>query len=175
MAAEMVMNHTMNTMATACQSAPSMAMDVTHYMELLMANQPWNLIIFMAVPVIMAELLVASEFFVTFNRLYDGRLRQFNKWLGTVLGFYFLGIFIYISTTVLPTIQWRGIIDILSVGFYLSGVIFLFGISLLELGVIGSNFNQEQKMKTHFILLIGFLVVSHAAMIFGMANPSLLA
>ncbi|HEY5587685.1 MAG TPA: DUF6803 family protein, partial [Candidatus Paceibacterota bacterium] len=27
-------------------------MNMTHYMELLTANQPWNLIMFMAIPVI---------------------------------------------------------------------------------------------------------------------------
>lgn len=105
-----------------------------------------------------------------FNRLYDGTLRTFNKYLGTFLGFYFLGIFIYLTTTVVPTIQWRGIIDVLSVDLYLSGVIFLFGISLLELGVIGRGSTRENKMKTHFILLIGFLFVAHFAMIFGMAS-----
>jgi len=146
-------------------------MAITHYMELLMTNQPWNLIFFMAIPVIMVEILVASEFFVTFNRLYDGTLRTFNKYLGTILGFYFLGIFLYLTTTVVPTIEWRGIIDVLAVGLYLSGVIFLFGISLLELGAFGRGFTRENKMKTHFILLIGFLVVAHLAMIFGMATP----
>lgn len=30
-------------------------MDMTHYMELLATNQPWHLLIFMAVPVILAE------------------------------------------------------------------------------------------------------------------------
>lgn len=169
MAMEMAMNHTMDVMSTVAQTAP--AMNITHYMELLMTNQPWNLIFFMAIPVILVELLVASEFFVTFNRLYEGKLRTFNKYLGTFLGFYFLGIFLYLTTTVVPTIEWRGIIDILSVGLYLSGVVFLFGISLLELGILGRRFTRENKMKTHFILLIGFLVVAHFAMIFGMASP----
>ena len=38
-------------------------MSMTNYMELLMANQPWNLILFMAVPMGLAEAIVASEFF----------------------------------------------------------------------------------------------------------------
>lgn len=169
MAAEMVMNQTAQAVTTMAQTMPGMSM--THYMELLTTNQPWNLIFFMAIPVIMVELLVASEFFVTFNRLYEGTLRTFNKYLGTILGFYFLGIFLYLSTMVVPTIEWRGIVDVLAVGLYLSGVIFLFGISLLELGVIGRGFTRENKMKTHFILLIGFLLVAHFAMIFGMVSP----
>ena len=169
MAVEMVMNQTVQAATTVAQAMPGMNM--THYMELLTTNQPWNLIFFMAIPVLMVEILVASEFFVTFNRLYDGTLRTFNKYLGTILGFYFLGIFLYLSINVVPTIEWRGIIDVLSVGLYLSGVVFLFGISLLELGVIGRKFTRENKMQTHFILLIGFLIVAHLAMIFGMASP----
>lgn len=150
-----------------------MNMNMTHYMELLATNQPWNLLIFMAIPVILAETLTATEFFVTFGRLYDGPLRQFNKIVGIALGFYFLGIFAYLITSVVPHIVWRGYSDILSVGFYLSGVIFLFGIALLELGAIAKNAERNAKMKLHFLLLIGFLVVAHVAMIFGMLNPAL--
>ncbi|BBL64210.1 MULTISPECIES: DUF6803 family protein [Methanosarcina] len=152
----------------------AMNMNMTHYMELLATNQPWNLLIFMAIPVILAETLTATEFFVTFGRLHDGPLRQFNKIVGIALGFYFLGIFTYLMTTVVPNIIWRGYSDILAVGSYLSGVVFLFGIALLELGVIAKNKEQDSKMKLHFLLLIGFLVVAHIAMIFGMLNPSLL-
>lgn len=154
--------------------AQTASMVMTHYMELLQTNQPWNLIIFMAIPVIMAETLTATEFFVIFNRLYEGQLKTFNKWVGSLLGIYFLGVFLYLTIFVVPSIQWRGIIDVTAVGFYLSGVIFLFGITLLDLKVIGKGLDKEKSMKYHFILLIGFLVVAHVAMIFGMANPTLI-
>jgi hypothetical protein len=159
----------------AAQAAATQAMNMgmTHYMELLATNQPWNLLIFMAIPVILAETLTATEFFVIFNRLYAGTLRQFNRIVGIALGFYFLGIFVYLMTSVVPGIVWRGYSDIIAVGSYLSGVIFLFGIALLELGVIAKTADKEAKMKLHFLLLIGFLVVAHIAMIFGMLNPAL--
>jgi hypothetical protein len=159
----------------AVQAAASQAMNMnmTHYMELLATNQPWNLLFFMAIPVILAETLTATEFFVTFGRLYDGTLRRFNKIVGIALGFYFLAIFLYLTTQVLPQIVWRGFSDIIAVSFYLSGVIFLFGIALLELGVLAGTAEKEAKMKLHFLLLIGFLVVAHIAMIFGMLNPAL--
>lgn len=165
--------HDMMAHAAEAVATQAMNMDMTHYMELLATNQPWNLIFFMAIPVILAETLTATEFFVTFGRLYEGPLRTFNKYVGIVLGFYFLGVFLYLVTTVVPTIAWRGIIDIIAVGSYLSGVVFLFGIALTELGVIARGYGNEQKLKLHFILLIGFLVVAHIAMIFGMLNPSL--
>lgn len=159
--------------AATTAATTAMNMGMTHYMELLATNQPWNLLVFMAIPVILAETLTATEFFVIFNRLYEGSLRQFNKIVGIALGFYFLGIFIYLTTSVVPSIAWRGYSDIIAVGSYLSGVIFLFGIALLELGVIAKHAEKEAKMKLHFLLLIGFLVVAHIAMIFGMLDPAL--
>lgn len=149
-------------------------MNMTHYMELLAVNQPWNLIIYMVIPVAFAEALVATEFFVVYSRSRSGLLRTMNKWLGIVLGFYFLGIFLNLGFGVVPTIDWRGPADILAVGSYLSGVIPLFGISLLELGVIGRGKTDDEKMKLHFILLTAFLVVAHVAMVFGMVDPAIM-
>ncbi len=150
-------------------------MVMTHYMELLAVNQPWNLIMYMVIPVFLAEALVATEFFTVFLRGSNaGGWRIWNKWIGIVLGFYFLGIFLKLTTTVVPTIEWRGIADILAVGAYLSGVIPLFSITLLELGVIGKSKSTEEKMKLHFILLTLFLVVAHIAMVFGMVDPTIM-
>ena len=149
-------------------------MSMTHYMELLAVNQPWNLIIYMVIPVALAEALVATEFFVVYNRAYSGALRTFNKWLGIVLGFYFLGIFLQLGTMVVPSIEWRGPADVLAVGFYLSGVLPLFSIALLELGIIGKGKSPAEQMKLHFILLTVFLVVAHIAMVFGMVDPQIM-
>lgn len=93
----------MQKMITQTATA-AMNMNMTHYMELLATNQPWNLLIFMAIPVVLAETLTATEFFVTFGHLYEGPLCQFNKIVGIALGFYFLGIFAYLITTVVPNI-----------------------------------------------------------------------
>lgn len=150
-------------------------MNMTHYMELLMANQPWNLIIYMVIPVALAEALVATEFFTVYLRgTSGGSWKQWNKWLGIIAGFYFLGVFLNLMTTVVPVIKWRGMADILAVGSYLSGVIPLFGIALLELGIIGKGKSEDEKMKLHFILIIIFLIVAHVAMVFGMVDPSIM-
>jgi len=42
------------------------------------------------------------------------------------------------------------------------------------LGVIAKNAGNDSKMKMHFSLLIGFLIVAHIAMIFGMLNPAII-
>ena len=150
-------------------------MNMTHYMELLAVNQPWNLIMYMVIPVALAEALVATEFFIVFLRGSNaGGWKAWNKGLGIVLGFYFLGIFLNLTTTVVPQIEWRGLADVIAVGSYLSGVIPLFGIALLELGLIGKGKSEADKMKLHFILLTVFLVVAHVAMVFGMVDPTIM-
>lgn len=148
-------------------------MNMTHYMELLATNQPWHLIIFMAIPVIFAETVTITEFAIIFNRLTHGPVKTLNKIASILAGLYFTGIFLYMVTTVVPTIEWRGAVDFIAVWSYLSGVIFLGGLALLELNIIAKNKTVEQKMKIHFILVAGFLIVAHVAMIFGMVDPSL--
>jgi len=156
-----------------------MDMNMTHYMSLLAENQPWNLIIFMAIPVIMAETLTITEFFIIFKRIDKGGIRTLNKLVGIFDGFYFTGIFIYLLiNAVIPLTQtggWHTWVDVVAVGFYLSGVFFLLPISLMELGIIFKNKTAEEKMKTHFILVGGFLVVAHIAMIFGMIDPQIIS
>lgn len=154
-------------------------MNMTHYMSLLASNQPWNLIIFMAIPVICAETITISEFFIIFNRIKHGGLRTLNKVVGTFAGIYFTGIFVYLMlNAVIPiTIsgQWHTWVDVLAVGSYLSGVVFLLPIALMELGIIFKKKSDEERMKIHFILVGGFLVVAHVAMIFGMVNPEIIS
>jgi len=154
-------------------------MNMTHYMSLLAENQPWNLIIFMAIPVIMAETLTITEFFIIFKRIDRGGIKTLNKLVGIFDGFYFTGIFIYLLiNAVIPLTQtggWHTWVDVVAVGFYLSGVFFLLPIALMELGIIFKNKTAEEKMKAHFILVGGFLVVAHIAMIFGMIDPQIIS
>ena len=110
-------------------------MTMTHYMELLSLNQPWNLLTFMAIPIVLAETVVVTELYVLYTRNFTGVIRRINRWAGIVVGFYFLLAFLYlIATAAIPLTsqgQWRGPIDIAAVGFYL-GLIPLLGIALLE-------------------------------------------
>ena len=146
---------------------------MTHYMELLAENQPWNLIVFMAIPVILAETLVATEFFIVYSRQTDGFLRTLNRYVGCGLALWFTGIVVYLGLTVIPSITWRGWIDIVAVMSYLAGVIPLLGIILLELGFLARTKTPDEKLKIHVILIIAFLVLAHIAMVFGMLDPSL--
>ncbi|QNU68827.1 permease [Ruminiclostridium herbifermentans] len=150
---------------------------MTHYMELLAVNQPWNLLIFMAIPVICAETLAISELIILFTRNLNSMAKKVSKVVGIFAGLYFLGIFIYLLfTTVIPltlTGGWRGPVDVIAVVFYLLGVIPFVGMFLLEIGAIGRNRDEVSQLKLHAILVGIFLVVAHVAMIFGMLSPDL--
>ena len=149
-------------------------MSMTNYMELLMTNQPWNLIMFMVIPVGLAECLVATEFYTLYLKDTNNTFwKKINKLLGIIAGIYFSLIFVYIITNILPQIEWRGTVDVIAIISYLCGVVPLLSITLLEFRIIGKNFSENDKIHLHFILLIGFLVVSHVAMIFGMVDPGI--
>ncbi len=152
-------------------------MSMTHYMQLLAENQPWNLLIFMAVPIILAETVVVTELYILYTRNFSGIVRWVNKWAGILVGFYFAIVFAYLlATAAVPLTKgggWRGWIDVSAVGFYLSGVIPLLGIALLEVGVIARDRSPEQKLMIHASLVALFLVLGHVAMVFGMLDPAL--
>lgn len=153
-------------------------MPMTHYMELLAVNQPWNLILFMAVPVILAETVAITELFILHGRLREGVLVALNRAASIAGGFYFSGVFAYLTfTAVVPltsTGTWRGPADVIAVGAYLAGIVPLAGLALLDLGLIGRKLDFDRKLKLHAIFVAIFLVVAHVAMIFGMLDPTLL-
>ena len=144
---------------------------MTHYMELLSLDQPYNLILYMVIPMGLAELLVAMEFFTMYH-MDSGKNAGFkavSKFVGIVLGVYFTALVIYFLAKIYPTIKWRGYADVIAIYSYLIGVIPLLGIALLELNLI----YKKAKLKLHFCLLIFFLIVGHVAMIFGMVDPTI--
>jgi hypothetical protein len=154
-------------------------MNMTHYMELLATNQPWNLIIFMAIPVILAEFIAVTELIFLLNRDFNSGVKRANRIASIVAGIYFLFIFIYLFFTAFIPLStqggWRGIADVIAVGFYLLGVVPLFGMTLLELGIIARGRTDQDRIKFHAGFVGLFLVVAHVAMIFGMLDPRLLA
>jgi hypothetical protein len=152
-------------------------MNMTHYMELLATNQPWNLLLFMAIPVILAETIAIAELWLLFTRRLDSRVALLSRIAGVTVGIYFVGIFGYLmATAVIPLTAndgWRGFIDIVAVISYLLGVVPLAGIALLDLRILGRRKTPEERLKLHAAMVGLFLVVAHIAMIFGMADPTL--
>lgn len=169
------------TVVAVALSLPNVTGDagtMTHYMGLLAANQPWNLLVFMALPVILAETLAVSELAVLFRQGDVPRwVHLLNRWAGLLVGPWFLGITVYLTkNAVLPLTEggaWHGPADLIAVGAYLAGVIPLVGITLIELGILGRGTPRE-RMRLHAIFVGIFLVAAHIAMIFGMLDPTLL-
>ena len=89
------------TVVVVALSLPDVTGDagtMTHYMGLLAANQPWNLLVFMAIPVILAETLAVSELAVLFRQGdVSRRVHLLNRWAGILIGPYFLGITVYLT------------------------------------------------------------------------------
>ena len=155
----------------------TMTMSMTHYMELLAIHQPRNLLIFMAVPVILAETLAITELAILFRRAATPSwVHTTSRVAGLLAGPVMLAIFLHLLiNAVIPltaTGGWRGAADVIAVGFYLSGAVPLVGITLVELGLVGTD--AVSALKWHATFIAVFLVVAHVAMIFGMLDPTLL-
>jgi hypothetical protein len=114
-------------------------------MQLLADNQPWNLILFMAIPVILAETVAVTELYILFTRKFDSLAKKINVYAGALVGLYFIGVFFYLLlTAAIPLTMsggWRGVADVIAVGFYLAGVIPLAGLALLEFMPFSSQFS----------------------------------
>jgi Kef-type K+ transport system membrane component KefB len=154
-------------------------MNMTHYMGLLADNQPWNLLIFMAIPVICAETIAVTELAILFTRNLNGKLKLVNRVTSIFVGIYFTGIFIYLLlNAVIPITsngEWHGWIDVVAVGFYLLGVIPLLGMALLDINILYKNKSKEEKLKVHASFVGMFLIFAHIAMIAGMVDPTIVS
>lgn len=153
-------------------------MNMTHYMELLAVNQPWNLILFMAIPVILAETLAITELYLLFTRHFDGKVNLINRFSGIAVGIYFVGIIFYMITYAVTPItqagEWRTVIDVIAVGTYLIAGLPLIWIALQECRLVNKTLDQMAKLKVHAICVALFLVFGHIAMISGMLDPTIL-
>ena len=153
-------------------------MNMTHYMQLLADNQPWNLLIFMAIPVVLAETMAITELYILFTRQLDGVVHAINRWAGIVVGLYFIGVIVYLTqNAVLPLTargEWRTAIDVIAVLSYLVSGLPLIWIALQELGLVNRGLDKEARLKVHAICVALFLVFGHIAMIAGMTDPGLL-
>ena len=152
-------------------------MNMTHYMELLAVNQPWNLLIFMAGPVVLAETLAITEFYLLFTRNFAGWVHRINRAAGIIIGIYFVGIICFLMVSaVLPITQageWRTAVDVIAVACYLIGGLPLIYIALQEFGWVNAHATVDKKLQRHAICVALFLVFGHIAMVTGMLDPTL--
>ncbi|QGF25258.1 permease [Raineyella fluvialis] len=148
----------------------------THYMGLLATNQPWNLLMFMAVPVILAETLAVTELVILRGGSVGPVVAGLNRWAGLIAGPYMIAVTVHLlRNAVIPltaTGGWRGAADVIAVSFYLLGTVPMVGLTLVELGLVGRT--HESARTWHTVFVGAFLVIAHVAMIVGMLDPTVL-
>ncbi|MFZ9256946.1 MAG: DUF6803 family protein [Burkholderiaceae bacterium] len=151
---------------------------MTHYMELLASNQPWNLLIFMALPVVLAETVAITELYILYTRKFDTWVRQVNRIASILVGITFVGIIAYLMfTAVIPITSagaWRTWIDVVAVSTYLIGGVPMVLLALQELGLIHRAESEERRLARHATYVAVFLVFAHIAMVAGMMDPGIL-
>ncbi|MDL2060159.1 hypothetical protein MUN46_009450 [Mesosutterella sp. AGMB02718] len=152
-------------------------MSMTHYMELLMVNSPWNLILFMAIPVILAETIAITELINLFSPGRHPALVTLNRVCGVLAGLVFLAIGLYLIPSVVVPVtelkQWRTWVDVVSVLAYLLAGIPMILIALLHARVLMRSAAERARQGFHIGCVAAFLVLSHVAMIFGMVDPAI--
>ena len=150
---------------------------MTQYMSLLMANSPYNLILFMVVPMVIAETIAITEIVLLFSSKPLLKVQSLNSICTFISGIVMLILgFLFIKELVLPANEqnlWKGWIDYASALLFMVAVFPLVLMSLLQVNLIFRKANKRTKMAVKIVLLSIYLVTSHAAMVFGMLDPSL--
>jgi hypothetical protein len=144
-------------------AAGRMTTTPTHYMGLLMANQPWNLLLFMALP-----------FAVIYLGLLPAALGLFPSQLGRA-AIAFLAVYLTAASAyllrwaVVPLTDgngWRGPVDLIAVGGYVLTAVPILVLAALTFG--------GGSAKAQAWWAWAALVVAHVAMTFGMMAPFVL-
>ena len=152
-------------------------MSSTHYMDLLMQNSPWNLILFMAIPVVLAETIAITELLIPLLSQRAGLTKKVNRVCGVLAGIAFIGIILYlVPAVVLPLAsngEFRTWVDVVAIFSYLLAGIPMILLALLNLKLILKRSDPKKRHIVRISLLAAFLVLSHIAMIFGMVDPSI--
>jgi hypothetical protein len=135
----------------------------THYMGLLMANQPWNLLIFMVVP-----------FVLIYGGLVPPKLglvpSSVERLVTAVLAAYYTAAAVYLiryAAWPLTTGDgWRGPADWIAVLGYIATAVPILGLTI-------ATFTSASARARNW-WLYSVLVLAHVAMSFGMLAPSVL-
>lgn len=149
-------------------------MVMSNYMDLLGMYAPWFLILFMVVPMTLAELVLCSEIFSLLNKEKAG-----NSWPGLrkgasiCLSIIFIFLFIYLVVAYIPTVDWKGPLDRLSIYSFLAAIIPAVYLLFIEIGIVGKAWNEHTKVVRHVLTVFLFVALTHLAMVFGMIDPQL--
>ena len=145
-------------------------MEMTHYMELMMDS--WHmLVLFMAAPMLLAECYVVSEILLLIKPRQGGALAAFNKASAYAAA---LGIALLSGCVALQfssVVAWRTWVDAVSALAYVAAGLPFIYVGLLEAGLVARNRTAVWKGRSAVAAVVVYLVLSHAAMVFGMFDP----
>lgn len=146
-------------------------MGMTHYMELMMGS--WQLLVlFMAVPMFLAECYVVSEVLLLLEGQKAGKgLRAFNKFSAWASAIVILLLALAAGWEFLGVTEWRGWVDeTASAAYVLAGLPFIV-VALIEGGLLMRHSDAIARGKTCVAAVVAYLILAHAAMVFGMIDP----
>jgi len=125
-----------------------------------------ELLLFMAIPVVLAETVAISELYLLFSRSYAGRVRSVNRAASIAGGL--------TSGWYSPTSYSMPWCPSAAPANGAARVVPLLGLALLDLKLVARGATEERRIKLHAVWVGVFLVVAHVAMIFGMMDPKIL-
>jgi hypothetical protein len=144
-------------------TAGRMTTTPTHYMGLLMANQPWNLLIFMVVP-----------FVLIYGGLVPPKLGlvppSVERLVTPVLAVYYSATAVYLIRYAAWPLTigagWRGPADWIAVLGYIATAVPILGLTIATFA------SASDRARNWWLYSV--LVLAHVAMSFGMLAPSVL-
>ncbi len=120
-------------------------------MDLLMQNSPWNLILFMAIPVILAETIAITELFLLKSPNAYPMLSKVNHIAGVLAGLAFVGIIIYfIPNVIIPLAtagEFRTWIDVVAIFSYILAGIPMILLALLNLRLLFRKVIEQKESQ----------------------------
>lgn len=153
---------------------------MSHYFELLTANQPWNLLLYMIVPLGLTVCVAVSELFVLYRKETHGLFKYFNMITGYLAAFYFSWVFFtlffadWLPRTMVQPSGWNGILDFLSFSLYLGCFVPLWGMALTDLPWVDIRKRPERRLLIHAGFLALLIIFYAVSLIMGFLNPAFL-
>lgn len=149
-------------------------MVMSTYMDLLGLHAPWFLILFMVIPMTLAELILAAEIFSLLKgQPSKSSWKAFNKVASLVLSLVFVFLFLYLVLYFVPSVSLKGPLDSLSIYSYLLAILPAIYLLAMECGFIGKHWDEERQVIRHAVTVFVFVALTHLAMVFGMLDPQL--
>lgn len=146
-------------------------MVMTHYMDLMMGHW-YLLVLFMAVPMVLAESYVVSEILILLKGEAAGAgLKRFNKWSIYVSAVVITALSLYAGSVFAGVAEWRTWIDVVASVSYVVCFLPILYIAAVEAGLVLKNASPVKKGVASVTGVVLYLVLAHMAMVFGMFDP----